>query len=398
MGVWKDEFEQYADFDYSLAALNQSSTTKKADVLKQLSGNDLQIAVVNYESARLLTDELLQWGPCLVICDEGHRIKTHNSKQSKALHSIGKAAKYRLLLTGTLITNHTEDVFSPYKFLNPAVFGNSYYSWRSLYFDSYGYGNYQYRLKKSMEEEFLSKMHSIAYRTTKEQCLTLPPVTNVTRYIELEPSAAKLYSDISKECYAELAGGEISVTNVLTKLLRLSQLTGGFLTDDEGKSNAVSAAKLEALSDIVSDAVNENQKVVIIARFTAEINAICKMLEKQGISFARVDGSVKDRTAEVDKFQNDNNCMAFVGQIQVAGTGLTLTASSLMVLYSLDFSVANHSQALARIHRSGQQHPCTYYYLLAKKTIDTKLYQALQDKADFARRMTDDFRQGFNPL
>jgi SNF2 family DNA or RNA helicase len=397
LGVWQDEMVKYADYDYTLAVLDQSSTAKKKDVLRHLTGSVLQIAVINYDSLRLMTDDIIAWKPDLVICDEGHRLKHHNSQQSKSAAKISKVAKYCLLLTGTLISNHTEDVYGAYRFLNPAVFNNmGFYAWRAFYCESYGYGNHQFRLKKSMEEDFLRRIHSVAFRDTMADCLSLPPTLEIVRPISLEGKTEKLYKQIVKDSYAEISGGEITTANVLSKLLRLSQITGGFLTNDDGHTEQVSSAKLDALEDILDDAINENRKVVIIARFTPEIEAICKLLEKNKIGFARVDGKVKDRKGEVDRFQNDLGTMVFVGQIQVAGLGLTLTASSLMILYSIDYSVANHSQTLARIHRSGQVNSCSYIYLLAKNTVDEKIFNSLKLKEDFSKRMMDDFKHGIN--
>jgi SNF2 family DNA or RNA helicase len=401
LGVWEDEFSKYADFDYTLSVLTGSGN-KKADTLRHLDGIPLQVAVVNYESGWRLEADLATWlgkdGGSLIIADEAHKIKTHNTSVSKAMHRLGAKADYRLLLTGTPITNRAIDVFSEWKFLNPSIFGNSFYSWRNRYFDMMGYGNHTPVLKKTMESELTRKMHSIAFRATKAECLDLPDTTDVIRSAELEPQAMKVYHALAKDCIAELGAGEISVTNVLTKLLRLSQLTGGYLTDDDGKTSKVSSAKMDALTDIVEEAANDGRKIVVIARFTAEVDAICAMLEKQGIQYSRIDGSVKDRANQVERFQNDPEVMAFVGQIQVAGVGITLTAASLMVFYSLDYSTANHEQARARIHRAGQTQPCTYYYLQAKNTLDAKVLAALRDKADFAKRMVDDFRNGLNLL
>jgi len=396
-GVWQSEFEKFAGFDYTLAVL-EGSGAKKADTLRHLSGNPLQVAVVNYESARILETEIAAWKPDMIICDEAHKLKTHNTAVSKAMHRLGAKVGYRLLLTGTVITNRASDVFSQYKFLNPAIFGNSFYSFRNKFFDMVGYGNYTPRLKRTMEPEFLRRVHSIAYTATKAGCLDLPETTDIVRLIELEPSAAKLYQDISKECFAELGGGEISVTNILTKILRLSQLTGGFITDDDGDTKSVSKAKLDALTDIIESIVQEGKKLVIICKFTPEIAAVKWLLGKMEIEYAGVDGSTKNRAEEVRRFQENPDVSVFVGQIACASLGLTLTAASDLVFYSLDYSTANHSQARARIHRSGQTQKCNYYYLLCKGTIDEKILKSLRDKSDFARSLIDDFRQGRNPF
>ena len=398
LSVWEAEFAQFAAFDYALAVLTGDSA-KKTDTLRHMNGAALQVAVVNYESAWRMEQELAAWGPDLIICDEGHKIKTHNISASKAMHRLGAKAGYRLLLTGTLITNKAIDVFSPYKFLNPTIFGTSFYAFRSRYFDMVGYGNHTPVLKKSMEAELSARLHSIAYRAAKADCLDLPETTDVVRQVELEPAARKIYRSLVKESFAELASGEVTAPNVLTRLLRLSQLTGGFLGSDENAAvQQISSAKLSAMEDILESAVAEGQKLVIIARFLPEIRAICKELDGRGLRYACITGEVQDRAAQVAQFQNDPDVPVFVGQIATAGLGLTLTAASTMVFYSLDYSMSNYEQAKARIHRVGQRNPCTYIHLIAKGTVDEKVLTALRNKADLAKALVDDCRCGRNPF
>lgn len=398
LGVWETEFAQFAAFDYALAVLTGDSA-KKADTLRHMNGTALQVAVVNYESAWRMEQELSVWGPDLIVCDEGHKIKTHNISASKAMHRLGAKAGYRLLLTGTLITNKAIDVFSPYKFLNPAIFGTSFYAFRSRYFDMVGYGNHTPVLKKSMEAELSARLHSIAYRAAKADCLDLPETTDIIRQVELEPAARKIYRSLVKESFAELASGEVTAPNVLTRLLRLSQLTGGFLGNDENAAvQQISSAKLSAMEDILESAVAEGQKLVIIARFLPEIRTICKELDGRGLRYACITGEVQDRAAQVAQFQNDPDVPVFVGQIATAGLGLTLTAASTMVFYSLDYSMSNYEQAKARIHRVGQRNPCTYIHLIAKGTVDEKVLTALRNKADLAKALVDDCRRGRNPF
>lgn len=398
LGVWEEEFQKFAAFPYALAVLSGSSA-KKLDTLRHMNGTALQVVVVNYESAWRLEKALTAWHPDLIIADEGHKIKTHNIAASKAMHRMGAKASYRLLLTGTVITNKAIDVFSQYKFLNPAIYGNSFYAFRNRYFDMVGYGNHTPVLKKSMEGELTEKLHSISYRATKAECLDLPETTDVIRQIELEPAALRIYRGLVKESYAELAGGEVTATNILTRLLRLSQLTGGFLGNDETAAvEQVSAAKLSALEDILDGAVAEGKKLVIIARFIPEIRAICKLLEKRGLGYSCITGEVKNRDEQVARFQKEPEVMAFVGQIATAGLGITLTAASTMVFYSLDYSMSNFEQTKARIHRVGQRMPCTYLYLVARGTVDEKVLAALESKADLARTLVDDYRSGRNPF
>ena len=398
LGVWRDEFDKFAGYDYCLSVL-EGTAARKADTIRHMAGKSLQVLVINYESAWRMEKELAEWRPDMIVCDEGHKIKTHNIAASKAMHRLAAKAKYRLLLTGTVITNKPIDVFSQYKFCDPAIYGNSFYQFRNRYFDMVGFGGYTPVMKRSMEGEFTERLHSIAFRATKAECLDLPEFTDIVQRIDLEPQAMRVYRQLVRDSYAELAEGSVTVTNVLSQLLRLSQLTGGYVgNDDAGGVTQVSTAKLDALADLVDGAVADGRKIVVIARFVPEIHAIGKMLEKKKIRYAQISGEIRDRDAQIAAFQNDPDVPVFIGQIATAGLGITLTAASLMVFYSLDYSMSNYEQTRARIHRVGQKNECTYIHLVARGTVDEKVLKALHDKANLAKSLVDDYRAGMNPF
>jgi SNF2 family DNA or RNA helicase len=250
-----------------------------------------------------------------------------------------------------------------------------------------------------MAAELTRRIHSIAFRATKAECLDLPETMEIVRTVGLELEAQSLYHDMVRDSMLLLGEGEVTATNVLTRLLRLSQLTGGFLCqDDSERPVSVSSTKLAALADIVDSAAEDGRKLVIIARFLPEIDAIRRMLDKKAIGYSVISGEIKDRDDQVRRFQTDPDVTVFVGQIATAGLGITLTAADTMVFYSLDYSMSNFEQAKARIHRVGQRNPCTYLYLVAASTVDEKVLQALRDKADLARILIDAYRAGKNPF
>ena len=400
LGVWEEEFAKFADFPYSLVIL-KGTVAKKKEQFTKLPEEGLQVVVVNYESAWRLEKELLAYNPNLVIADEAHKLKENRSKQSQGMQHIGDKAKYKLLLTGTVITNRELDVFSQYRFLNPQIFGTSFYAFRNQYFDMGGYGNHTPIFRKWMTDDFLKKLHSVVFRVTKAECLDLPEITEEVRTVELEKDAAKIYDSIESDSYAEMNESEVTTANILTRMLRLSQITGGHLTDDGGVVNAVSSAKLNALSDIIDTAIAEDKKIVVMARFVPELDDIQELLEKKKIGYAVIRGGVKDCDSEIHRFQHDKKCCVFVGQIAAAGLGITLTAASTMVFYSLDYSMSNFEQAKARIHRAGQVEKCHYIYLVCKDTIDSKVLYALRKKINRAKMLVDDYRKGrdsFNSL
>ena len=390
VAVWEDEFAKFADFPYSLSVLTGTSQNK-TKLLKDISHSGIEVAVVNYDSVPLIEKELTAWHPDFLICDESSKIKNPTAKMSKATYRIAKVCKYRLILTGTPIQNNPLDFFSQYKVLDDSIFGKSFYAFKNEYAVL---GTYNQPIGWRKLPELVKKAHSIAFRVTKAEALDLPDIIDEIRPIVLEDKAQKLYKAFVKESYMELSKGEVTATNILTRLLRLQQLTGGFIRPDEESERyeQISSAKLDALEDIIDTAISENKKLVVIARFIPEIKEICKMLDKKKIKYAHICGEVKDRAAEVDAFQKNPECMVFVGQLQTVSMGLTLTAASTMVFYSLSYNFADYSQARARIHRIGQKNNCLYIHLVVKNTVDETVLKALEQKENIAAKIVDDWR------
>lgn len=395
VGVWDDEFRKFADYSYALTVLDGTMDKKKA-AFGYMQGKALQVIVVNYESAWRLEKEITKWQPDLIVCDESSKIKTPSATQSKAMHRLGRISKYNMILTGTPITGSPLDIFSQYKFLDESIFGGSFYLFRNRYAIMGGYQNRMVVGYRHMDE-LVSKVHSIAYRIKIEDAVDLPPFIDETRTITLEPKAQTIYRTLEKDCYAELANGEVTVRNVLTQLLRLSQCTGGFIRGDVNtEASQVSAAKLDALEDVVDTCLDEGKKVVVFARFVPEIEAIAAMLKSKKIGYSLIYGATTDRAEQVKAFQENPDVKVFIGQLQTTGMGLTLTAANVAVFYSLDFSYANFDQSRARIHRIGQKQKCLYIHLVCKGTVDEKILNALKHKGDIAKIMVDDWRTLLN--
>ncbi len=398
IGVWLEEFKKFADFDYCIEAIIGTTMSKRKDKLKLLCHKiGLKVAIINYEATWRMEKELNIYKPDIIICDESQKIKNPSASQSKTIHRLGVKAKYKIILTGTPVQNSPMDVFSQWKFLDPNIFGLSFYAFRNHYAVMGGYYNHQILRYKNMDE-LTSKAHSVAYRITKEEALDLPEQIFLNRYCELEPTARKIYDTVVKESYAELMDGEITATNVLTKLMRLSQIAGGHVKDDEGRMQVISKSKLNELRDIMEDVIIDNKKkLVIFARFIPEIESIKSLAREMDIRYSYITGEIKteERSEMCSKFQNDNNIKLFIAQIQTAGLGITLTAADTAVFYSLDFNYANYSQAIARTHRIGQKNTCTYINLIATETVDEKILKALESKQDIAKNIVDNWRDYF---
>lgn len=391
VAVWEEEFMKFADFPYTLTILTGSSDKKKQQ-LKAVSKEGLHVVVINYDSVSLIEANLLYWNPDFIVADESTRIKNPSAKSSKAVHRIAKKCRYRMILTGSPITQNPLDLYSQYKMLDESIFGTSFYAFKNYYAVL---GNYNQPVGYKNMPELIKKAHSIAYRVTKADALDLPDTIDEVYPIHLEDKAAKLYKQFVKDSYMELSKGEVTATNILTRLLRLQQITGGFIrADDESdRYEQVSKAKLEALEDIIDTAIESGEKLVVMARFIPEIKEICRLLEKKKIKHALIFGEVKDRAEQIKLFQEDKDCKVFVGQIQTTSMGITLTAASTCVFYSLSYNYADYIQAKARIHRIGQNKKCVYIHLVAKGTVDETVMEALGRKEDIAHAIVDNWKK-----
>lgn len=395
--VWPKEFNDFADFPYDVQAL-EGSSSKRASLLQKwpTSEDMLQIAVVNYESVWRIDEAVRKWKPQLIVLDESQRIKNAGAKQSKSIHKLGRAVPFRLILTGTPVSQGPLDFFSQLKFADPTILGSSYYAVKARYAILGGFENRQIIGYKDLAD-YTKKVHSIGFRVTKAEALDLPEqLPPQLRYCEFEKNAKTIYSQLVKTSVTQLENEKVVITqNALSKLLRLSQLAGGFYAEEGEKPVEVSKAKLNLLEETLDDL--GPQKVVIFARFLAEIAAIKKLLEKKGIKYRHIDGSVppSDRGEVVRDFQENPECQVFLAQIQTAGLGITLHASSVAIFYSMDYSYANLEQAMARLHRIGQKNPVTNIFLLTKGTVDEKVMKALESKQDVAKLVVDNWKMLF---
>lgn len=399
--VWPHDLNQFATFPWEARVLlgDKKKRLKALNELENWPFKALRIAVINYESTHRegIFEALAAYKPDLIVCDESQRIKNPSAAQSKALHKLGDATPFRMILSGTPVQNNAVDLYSQYRFLDPAVYGANFYAFKNRYCIMGGYGQHQIVGYRNMDE-LVEKEHSVAYRVTKEECLDLPQQTFINRYVQFTDAEQAIYEQLRKSSFLELETGEnVTATTILTMYLRLMQLTGGFLTADEStRPKQVNTAKLDALADIVDDyVVDAGKKLVIFARFRAEIAAIENLLRLRKIQYGSIYGDVpmEERGKIVDDFQTNPDTKVFVAQIQTAGLGITLHAASTAVFYSYDYNYANYAQALARIHRIGQRLPVTYIHLVVDGSIDEKILAALENKEDMAKTVVDSWRE-----
>jgi len=378
VSVWPRELERHAALPYRIAALDRGSVARKAECLADaLNGTKGTVwAVVNYESAWRppLSSILLGEKWDYVFLDESHRIKAPKGRISDFCYMLSKQAKHRICLSGTPTPHDILDAWSQFRFIDPSIFGTSYYLFRARYAVLGGF-NGKNVVGFQREEEFSRKFHSSTYRVS-EDVLDLPEAVHQMRYASLDPQTRKVYRQIEREFYAQVESGEITVSNALTKVVRLQQIASGFVKTDDGRMVRVGDEKGRLLADVLED-LPVNEPLVIFARFHGDLDLIRDTCQKTGRRYCELSG----RANGLADWQNGRYDVIGV-QIQSGGEGVDLTRARYCIYYSLSYERGKYEQSLRRVHRPGQTRPVCYVHLICQDTVDERVYQAIEERRD----------------
>jgi len=380
-GVWRREFERHAGRPISVCVLEKGSTADKAHVaagaLRMGAALRQPVAVVcNYESAwrKEFAEFSLGVDWDCVICDESHRIKTHSSAVSKYAAKLGRKAKRRLALTGTPLAQLPLDLFGQFRFLDPGLFGTSWFHFSNRYAIKGNPSVPQMITGYKNQEELQERMGLITYRCKASDVLDLPEALHEERTFELCPAARKAYRQLEEELITEIGTGVVTASNALVKLLRLQQLSSGYLIEDEtDKFHRLDNGKQCLLGDLLEDAGGE--PFVVFCRFKPDLAAVRAICDVMGLRYGELSGESKDGLT--DRAEMSPTIDVLGTQIQSGGVGIDLTRARYACYYSLGFSLVEYEQSLARLHRPGQKRNVCYYHLVAENTVDRRVYSAL---------------------
>ena len=332
-------------------------------------------------------DKILLANDAMLVVDESSRIKRPGAKRTKIITKFSIRAKYRRIMTGTPVTKGPEDVYSQFKFLSPNILGyDSFYSFKARYCVMGGWENKQIVSYQNVPE-LTKSIQGHSYRVLKKDCLDLPKKIYQRHPIELTKKQRELYKQLKKQFVTELKGETLTAPETITRLLRLQQIIcGWFPTEDKVLPIEDKNPRLEALNEILSGI---SSKVIIWARFKADLKAIERALGNKAVSYY---GEVSNDARElaVERFQNDPQIQYFIGQPQSGGIGLTLTAAEYAIYYSNSFDLETRLQSEDRCHRIGTTTNVTYIDIEASKTIDGKIIKSLRNKKNLADTVNND--------
>lgn len=311
-----------------------------------------------------------------VILDESQAIKNPLAKTARAARLLN--ADHRLVMTGTPVENTTFELWSQFAFINPGLLG-SLESFKE---------NFANPIESRQDEEAASTLRKLVYpfilRRTKAQVAPeLPPRTERTLFVELEPAQRKLYTRVRDRYRAELLGlietrgMDDARMKILEGLLRLRQVCiHPALVEPTYRGES---AKFELLFETLETLQAEGHKALVYSQFVEVLKQVRAGLEERGVPYAYLDGQTRDRQAQVDRFQCDPTVPFFLLSLKAGGVGLNLTAADYVIHLDPWWNPAVEMQAADRAHRIGQDKPVFIYKLIARDTVEEKILQ-LQEK------------------
>jgi superfamily II DNA or RNA helicase len=326
-------------------------------------------AVLRLDVAHLAEEE---WD--VVVLDEAQAIKNETSQTARAAFQL--RGKFRVALSGTPVENRLEELWSIMHFANPGLLGG-----RSDFQERYnspianGEPNAAKRLR--------AKIRPFVLRRMKREVLPeLPPRSEAVLHVELDETERSIYDAVrvatKKDVAAKLAqGGGGSVLVALEALLRLRQ--AACHPELVPGQHAMSSSKIERLLEALEEAASDGHKALVFSQWTGLLDLVEPHLQNAGIKFTRLDGSTRDRGAVVNEFQSDNGPPVMLVSLKAGGTGLNLTAADHVFLLDPWWNPAVEDQAADRAHRIGQDRPVMVYRMVAKDTVEERIF-ALQAK------------------
>ena len=334
------------------------------------------VVLTSYGIVRMDIAQLNEFYFNYVILDESQAIKNPNSNIATAVNKL--KSKRRLILTGTPVENGTMDLWSQMNFVNPGLLGNQ------LVFKK----QFLQPIEKQHDKDKAARLHAmikpfILRRLKSQVAKDLPEkITNV-KYSDMTSEQEKVYEEV-KTYYREKIIGELAGTGrgnqqftLLRGLTQLRQIANHPKLVREDYSGE--SGKLEDITYMLQETISENHKVLVFSQFVRHLAIVREFLDRENIPYAYLDGATKDRQAQVEKFQTDDNCKVFLISLKAGGVGLNLTKAEYVFLLDPWWNPAVEAQAIDRAHRIGQENKVIIYKFISRGSVEEKI-MALQDR------------------
>lgn len=335
------------------------------------------ILIISFENA--VSDEefiknLIANNRTYLCMDEAHYIKNPCSQRTKACLRIAENAVKTAIFTGTPIPNKPQDIYPQLKFLKFDV-GESPLEFKE-------------RFKNLADLKAYLNGISIRRKKTDIEELGIPEKEVSTIQVDLSPAERTIYNKLSNDLILEMRDRfkqikTIPVSHLLTKLLRLNQLTSNPHILSENYE--FTGSKIIKLDEIVNQAVREGRKIIIWTSYRRNITFLMDRYKDLGITSIYGDHSKEEISRNADEFQDGSKYKILVAIPACAREGFTFTSSNIAVFLDRSFSLLDWQQSQDRIHRIGQTQKCEIIVLEAKDTVDQRVDELLERKAHLQR-------------
>ena len=320
-----------------------------------------------------------------LILDESTCIKDGSTMTAKAVLDFTKECQYVYILSGKPAPNSPLDYFYQIQAVNPHIFGKSKSKFKSNFFFQLDTFGYKWALRKDKEALFTKLLDLCSIFVSKDDCLDLPDITYVVRDIDLNAETTKLYKKMEEEQLVFIQDKDISVLNKLGSIMKLRQITSGFIIDTETQQTISigDKSKINELANILEEL--GDKKAIIWINFKEEVRCIEELMKAKGYTYVTAYQGTDDVDDSINKFKS-NEAQFIIAHPKTLKYGVTFTGPSMVknctyaIYYSLSYSYEDFYQSRDRIYRKGQDEKCTCIFLLAAKTIDYVIYKTLQNK------------------
>lgn len=362
---------------------------------------DAEVVIVNYDIAWRLRDELRTRPWDVLIMDEAHYLKNPQAQRTHAVFGaeVDEAviepikARRRIALTGTPIPNRPAEGWTLFHALAPQVF-SSWYHYVTRYADAYRtpfgmevsgashLSELQEKLRSTMMIRRL-KADVLSELPAKRRQIIEFPADEADPAIAAEQHALRKQEDrLAKlEAAAALAMASEDGNAYHAAVRALREGRRAAFTEMAKMRHETALAKVPAVVSHLKDAMEGNRdKLIVFAHHKDVIDAMADAMQEVGVVQVTGDTPMAARQDAVDAFQNDPEVRLFIGNIQAAGVGLTLTASPHVVFAELDWVPGNMTQAEDRAHRIGQKNAVLVQHLVLDGSLDARLARTLIEK------------------
>lgn len=361
------------------------SPKKRAEIIS----GPAEFVIINYDGVEIVSDAIANGGFDLIVVDEATHYKNAQTKRWKTLNKLLTPDIWLWMMTGTPAAQSPLDAYGLAKLVNPLAVPRFFGSFRDMVM--YKITQFKWMPKESATDTVYRALQP-AIRFTKEECLDLPEMTYVKRQVELTRQQKKYYETLKSRMVMQAAGEEITAANAAVNMNKLLQISAGAIYTDSGDALEFDIKhRYQVLKEVIDET---SQKVLIFVPFRHTIDILISKLRKDGVTAEIIRGDVpaSKRTEIFKTFQTQLDPKVLVIQPQSAAHGVTLTAADTVVWWGPTSSLETYAQANARVHRSGQKHPCTVVQLQGS-AIEKRVYALLDNRIDVHTKMIDLYKE-----